>query len=253
MRRHSLSFALAVQGALVIWAIWAGSPAAASAGPFGKGYPLPGDGYRLVEAELVDRRTGRFEFWQQHHDTSGKKNEVATFADLTLRNSANWQGSLGLGTYAKERIAGAAFTNVQFKQMWREMYRDGYGLGIAAGLHHDYSHGNRHDHYVILPAAWQWGQRTTLQANAGAVYDHQAEETEGLWALSLDWRFTENWDVLLQLSDDTANNTDMDGVFGLRRTMLHDLVQIDFAYGREMTSGAHDEVYFGIRFDAIRF
>lgn len=248
MLRHSLGFCTAVLGAL---AISTSSPAAA--GTFAKGFALPGDGYRLIEAELIDRRTGRFEFWQQRHDRDSAGDEMATFGNLTMRRNGNWQTSMGLGSYGVQGQNGAAFTNLQLKQMWHQPHRDGYGLGWAAGLHYDYSNEEHHDQYLLIPASAPWGKRTTLHANLGAVHDRQARETEGLWALGLDWRLTQSWDVILQFSDVMDSNTKTDGVFGLRRTMFHDLVELDLAYGRKMTSGAHDEFYLGISFDAIRF
>lgn len=250
MLRRSLVFSVTTLGAL---AILVATPVAAAGGPFAKGFPLPGDGYRLIEAELIDRRTGRFELWQQHHEMSSAGDHLATFGNLTLRQTANWQTSLGLGNYAAEGENGAAFANLQAQQMWRQLHRDGYGLGWAAGVHYDYSNNRRHDHYAILPATLKGGKRTTFHANLGAVYNQQSDTTEGLWALGIDWRFTEKWDVILQLNDRTDNDRDVDGTFGLRRSMFNDLVQLDLAYGREITSGAHDEYYFGLRFDAIRF
>ncbi|BAU57150.1 hypothetical protein HH1059_04680 [Halorhodospira halochloris] len=250
MLRHKLSLGIAALGAAVTLAM---NPVAAAGGPFGKGFPIPGDGYRLIEAELIDRRTGRFELWQQHHDKRSIGDEMATFANLNLRRAGNWQAGMGLGSYGKEGEDGAAFANVQAKQMWREPHRDGYGLGWAAGMHYDYSNERRHDHYLVIPATVRWGERTTLHANLGATHNNQTDDTEGLWALGMDFRFTERWDVILQLSDNTEDDTNIDGIAGISRSIFNDLVQLDLAYGREFTSGAHDEYYFGIRFDAIRF
>jgi len=214
--------------------------------------PLPGDAYELIEAELIDRRSGTVELWHQEVDRS-EADRVGTFGALTTRGTGNWQTTVGLGTEGDEGADANAFLDVEGLWLWRDRHRDGYGLGLAAGADYDISNDQRRDHYLLLPLTVDWGQRTTVHANLGVNHNREADDTDGIWGLGLDWRFTERWDVILQVSGDTDSDQDARGAFGLRRSLLDDLVEVDLAYGRVMSSGEDDEFYLGVSFDAIRF
>ncbi|MBK1735043.1 hypothetical protein CKO15_07040 [Halorhodospira abdelmalekii] len=219
----------------------------------GAGYPLPADGYRLVEAELIDRRSGRVELRHQHFDERGVADRIATLGTLTLRRTGAWQSSIGVGTYGAEETDAAGFINLHSRALLREVDRDGYGLGIAGGVHYNVNDERRDDHYLVIPLTVEWGRRTTLHANIGGIHYRQADETAGLWALALDWQLARRWEVLFQFSSDTLSESKVHGVTGLRYTVLDELVQIDVGYGRELTSGGGDQYHFGLQFDAIRF
>ncbi|MCG5528515.1 MULTISPECIES: hypothetical protein [Halorhodospira] len=214
--------------------------------------PLPGDAYDIIEAELIDRRSGTVELWHQEVDRSGA-DRVGTFGALTTRGTGNWQITVGLGTEGVEDDYARAFLDVEGLWLWRDRHRDGYGLGLAAGADYDISNDQRREHFLLVPLTVDWGQRTTVHANLGVNHDRTADDTDGIWGLGLDWRFTERWDVILQVSGDTESDNDARGAFGVRRSLLDDLVQVDLAYGREMSSGEDDEFYLGVSFDAIRF
>ncbi|MBK1728746.1 hypothetical protein [Halorhodospira halophila] len=214
--------------------------------------PLPGDAYEITEAELIDRRSGTVDFWHQEVDRS-EGDRVGTFGALTTRGTGDWQTTVGLGTQGTEGADANAFLDVEGLWLWRDRHRDGYGLGLAAGLDYDISDDRRRDHFLLVPLTVDWGQRTTVHANLGVSHNRQDDDTDGIWGLGLDWRFTERWDVILQATGDTDSDEDARGAFGLRRSMLDDLVQLDLAYGRVMSSGEDDEFYLGVSFDAVRF
>ena len=218
--------------------------------------PLAGGAYDIVEAELVDRRSGTIDLWYDHIHTSDA-DEIRTSGALTTRGTGDWQTTLGFGTDGTEPGAGEsdtrAFLNAEGMWLLRDPHRDGYGLGLAGGVHYDVTEERRGEHYLVAPWSAPWGQRTTVHANAGVLYDHQADDTEGIWGAGLDWRFTESWDVILQVTGDTDSDQDPRAAVGIQRGMLDDLVELDLAYGRVMDSGEDDEYYFGVSIDAIRF
>lgn len=216
------------------------------------GSPLPGGAYSLVEAGLIDRRSGTVELWHQEIDGSAT-DTVGTFGALTTRGTGDWQTTVGLGTEGEEGRDTDAFLDLEAKWLWRDPHRDGYGLGLAAGVDYSISEDQRRDHYLVAPLTLDWGQRTTFHANLGMLHDREADETDGIWGLGLDWRITEHWDVALQVTGDSDSDTDERAAVGLHRGMMDDLVQLDLAYGRVTDAGEDDEFYLGLSFDAVRF
>ncbi len=231
----------------------AGAAAAAAATAAPAGSPLPGTAYTVTGAELTDRRGGEVEFWHQEVSAAGAPDTVGSYGALTARGTGDWQLTAGLGTQGVEGRDASAFATLEGLWLWREPRRDGYGLGLAAGADYGISDHESRDHYLLVPATVDWGQRTTLHANLGGLYDEPDAETDGLWGLGLDWRLTEHWDVVLEASGDTRSGTDDRGVLGVRRGMLDDLVQLEIAYGRDFDASADDELYLGLSVSALRF
>ncbi len=255
MQRRRIGVAAAIVGG--------GALAAGSAA----GSPLPGDPYRLVTADLVDRRSGTAELWHQEVDRDSS-DRVGTFGALTTRGVEDWQTRIGTGTVGGEegtRPQAQAFLDLETLWLWREPHEDGYGLGLAAGLDYDGSNNERRGHYLIAPWALEWGQRTTLHANIGAVHDRQIDDTGGFWGVGLDWRFTERWDVVLQVSGDMDGDSDEAaavgvledseerGALGLQRSMLDGLAELELTYGKVMSAGEPEAFYLGMSIDALRF
>ncbi len=233
------------------WMVTAGLGGGLAAGSAAGG-PLPGDAYEIIEAELIDRRSGTVELWHQEVDRS-EGDRVGTFGALTTRGTGNWQTTVGLGTEGVEDESAGAFLDLEGLWLWRDRRRDGFGLGLAAGVDYSISEDQRRDHYVLVPYSVDWGQRTTFHANFGLNHNRQADDTDGIWGTGIDWRFTERWDVILQVTGNTDSDNDARGALGLRAGLLDGLVDLDLAYGRVMSSGEDDEFYLGISFDAIRF
>lgn len=205
--------------------------------------------YEVIPGELLDPRSGTFEFW--HLEERNDARTQATEGALTFRRNAMRQYRLELGTEGTQEADSASAAGLEIVQLFREIDTHGYGLGLAVGVDYTITEYERADTFALVPLSVEWGQRGMITLNAGVVRNEKSEY-ERIRGIAVERDFFQRWSWVLEYWDD-ERGTPEEARAGLQLHLMDDLMTVDVAYGTTLESDNDDEYYIGLTFDAIRF
>lgn len=211
--------------------------------------------YEVIPAELIDPRSGVFEFW--HEEIRNDQRQQATTGALTFRNRALRQYRMELGTDGRQADDGlpgdsGSTAALEFVQLFRTIEQHGYGLGFAAQADYRITDYERTETFALIPLSVEWGERGLLTLNAGVIHDEEEREYERLRGISIERDFGHRWAWVLEVWDDNPDEPE-EAKAGLQLRLMDELLTVNVTYGTRLTSDADDEYYLGLTFDALRF
>lgn len=205
--------------------------------------PLAASGqYVVQDAVIADPRSCDMELW--HSDF-----EDANFVNLACRGAAPLQL---LGEVEMPRGDAREVFTLEGKALYRELERDGYGVGLFAGAGYDTDSDRVEEGQLFGMLTLQAvPDRLLVHINPGVQYSRDGSRTSPFWGLGGELALFGPVELVAEAFGVDSEGPTLHG--GVRFLLFDEQVELDITYFEETASGGSGGFSAGVGFQALRF
>lgn len=191
----------------------------------------------VEDASIAAARSCELETWVQR-----APGQTEYWAAPACNVAGTWEIGAGLGRIDPDGAASGRSGVVQAKTLFRELEKNGWGIGISIAHQSYEGHDGIGDLSVVVPASWSLrDDRILVHANLGWMRGRASGDHGGMWAAGVEWATSPRLTLSFEAYGARFSHSFAQG--GMRFTLIPERLALDAGVGTRLTRFGAEAYY----------